>query len=140
MVHVEKWKNAVAVKFYSLRNKPVFACCLSEGNSLAWHVGQKFSTKDRDNDLSTGSCAVSGAWWYEKCGYCCLNCNYYSDEKMHDDGITWYHWKNNFYSMKFTEMKIRPGSNCIVYNVTVLLSSFAFCISYFCCFKVSICF
>lgn len=39
------------------------------GNSLQGHLGMKFSTKDRDNDVYDGNCAeaYTGAWWYGKC-------------------------------------------------------------------------
>ncbi|XP_052083793.1 ficolin-1-like [Mytilus californianus] len=35
------------------------------GDSLSFHNGMPFSTKDRDNDPSSDMCAVtySGAWW-----------------------------------------------------------------------------
>lgn len=41
------------------------------GDSLSVHVGNKFSTKDRDHDTdSNRKCAVDqkGAWWYTDCG------------------------------------------------------------------------
>lgn len=40
------------------------------GDSLQFHIGAKFSTKDKDNDKhATISCAESymGAWWYTSC-------------------------------------------------------------------------
>ena len=39
------------------------------GNSLAYHLGMKFSTKDRDNDIEVYNCAekFTGAWWYKTC-------------------------------------------------------------------------
>ena len=67
--------------------------------------GQKFSTKDQDNDNFGGSCAIErgGAWWYNYCGYSNLNSRYESN------GISggWHHW-NNGGPISFSEMKIRP--------------------------------
>jgi len=38
------------------------------GDSLKGHVNKKFSTFDRDNDLSTENCALNrGGWWYLSC-------------------------------------------------------------------------
>ena len=71
-----------------------------------------FSTKDKDNDLRPGSCAVDyrGAWWYKSCHKSCLNGNYSRKKYTHfAKGITWYAWKKSFTSsLKETEMKIRP--------------------------------
>ncbi|KAH8362603.1 hypothetical protein KR200_011517, partial [Drosophila serrata] len=40
------------------------------GDSLTYHEGMQFSTKDRDNDIhETIHCAqhFKGAWWYRYC-------------------------------------------------------------------------
>lgn len=41
------------------------------GDSLKLNENMKFSTYDRDNDISTNNCAniCSGGWWFSKCGY-----------------------------------------------------------------------
>ncbi|XP_052564325.1 ficolin-2-like isoform X1 [Culex pipiens pallens] len=48
------------------------------GDSLLRNVGQKFSTKDRDNDAYEGSCShlYFGGWWYDKCHLANLNGKY----------------------------------------------------------------
>ena len=76
---------------------------LFEGDSMMYHLGQKFSTRDQDNDQGGGACAVEfkGAWWYQKCLRVNLN-------GKHGDAVIWQHWKGYHYSLKFTEMKIRP--------------------------------
>ena len=45
------------------------------GDSLFTHNLHKFSTKDKDNDISDSNCAVSlsGAWWFYGCYYSNLN-------------------------------------------------------------------
>ena len=78
---------------------------------MSYHRGQRFSTKDRDNDKSSGDCAKSyqGAWWYNACHYSNLNGRYYGSQySARSDGINWYHWKGNHYSAKQADMKIKP--------------------------------
>ena len=76
------------------------------GDSLDYHNGYKFTTKDNDNDNYSGNCAVLcfGAWWYNECHHSNLNGHYGDDSGK---GINWYHWKGNSYSLPFTEMKVR---------------------------------
>ena len=77
------------------------------GDSLAYHNGQKFTTKDNDNDGSGSNCAVLyiGGWWYRNCHHSNLNGDYGNDENS--EGINWYTWKGYTYSLPFTEMKVR---------------------------------
>lgn len=81
------------------------------GDSLSGHSGNKFTTKDNDNDTyETGNCAVSykGAWWYSKCHSSNLNGIYYNGH--HDsyaDGVDWYYWKGYHYSIPHTKMMVR---------------------------------
>jgi len=92
---------------------------LCKGNSLRYHLGHKFSTRDQDNDeWSGGSCAVrfKGGWWYSHCHHgnlCNLNGHYYHTgvyTSTNNDGVVWNHWKGRWYSLKFTEIKFRPFS------------------------------
>jgi len=83
------------------------------GDSLGYHRGMPFSTKDRDNDNSSrGSCASirKGAWWYDSCLHSNLNARYLPGQiRDYDaDGMVWKHWKNPWYCMKSSQMKIRP--------------------------------
>ena len=80
------------------------------GDSLAYHNGMQFSTKDRDNDLrSGGNCVTSGgwrgAWWYNSCAHSNLNGLYRSGLKGWR-GVTWEHFLNDI-SLKFAQMKLR---------------------------------
>ncbi|MGH0150328.1 UNVERIFIED_CONTAM: hypothetical protein FKN15_035742 [Acipenser sinensis] len=78
------------------------------GDSLSYHQGRPFSTKDRDNDIAVTNCALSykGAWWYKNCHRANLNGKY--GESRHSQGINWYHWKGHEFSIPFIEMKMRP--------------------------------
>ncbi|KAJ8011958.1 hypothetical protein DPEC_G00063720 [Dallia pectoralis] len=78
------------------------------GDSLSYHQGRPFSTKDRDNDIAVTNCAMSykGAWWYKNCHRANLNGKY--GESRHSQGINWYHWKGHEFSIPFVEMKMRP--------------------------------
>jgi len=84
-------------------------------DALVYHVGFKFSTPDQDNDASLRSCAVEhkGAWWYGACLSSNLNGlylrgDYTSSAHGLNEGVSWVHWKGQHYSLKFTEMKIKP--------------------------------
>ncbi|KAM7425240.1 hypothetical protein ABFA07_023310 [Porites harrisoni] len=79
------------------------------GDSLAYHNGMFFTTKDSDNDKWSKNCASSwkGAWWYKSCYNSNLNALYlYS--KSSQQGMAWMKWKDNYLSFKRSEMKIRP--------------------------------
>ena len=82
------------------------------GDSLDYHNGMNFTTKDNENDLrSSSNCAVQyqGAWWYKSCYHSNLNGVYINDGSSTDNkGVKWHIWKNNV--MKFSEMKMRNRS------------------------------
>ncbi len=78
------------------------------GDSLAYHNGRPFSTKDHGSGLN---CARDreGAWWYHGCAWSNLNGEYLRGHHSSGslDGVQWYHWKGSYYSLKFVEMKVR---------------------------------
>ncbi|KAL9974184.1 hypothetical protein ACROYT_G011195 [Oculina patagonica] len=83
------------------------------GDSLASHNGQMFSTQDQDNDsLDFTHCAIryKGAWWFKACRNSNLNGIYLqeADPSLLGIGVKWKHWRGDYYSLKRTEMKIRP--------------------------------
>jgi len=82
------------------------------GDSLSGHLGQKFSTREQDNDAWSLSCPVThkGAWWNKACHYSNLNGAYKrgAHSSKYGLGVEWYHWKGYHYSLRFTEMKLRP--------------------------------
>ena len=87
------------------------------GDSLAYHNGMKFTTRDNDNDNNTrnweNNCAKywHGAWWFNYCFYSHLNGLYHHNPVISlPYGIIWYHWKGWYYSLKFTEMKTRRNN------------------------------
>ena len=45
------------------------------GDSMLYHNGMKFSTKDQDNNMSSRNCAeyFQGAWWFNSCYMSHLN-------------------------------------------------------------------
>uniref|UniRef100_K1QUP3 Ficolin-1 n=1 Tax=Magallana gigas TaxID=29159 RepID=K1QUP3_MAGGI len=69
-----------------------------------------FTTSDQDNDVAGDNCAelyVSG-WWHKHCN--CANPNglYLSGETaIYGKGITYKPWLGAFYSLRFTELKVR---------------------------------
>ncbi len=82
------------------------------GDSLSGHNGMQFSTKDQDNDNYASSCAqlYNGAWWYADCHSSNLNGAYLRGHHptIYAGGINWHSWRGVYYSLKRTEMKIRP--------------------------------
>ena len=113
MKHFQSVNEMNAADRKSREKTAFFLTVLILGDSLSGlHVGANFSTHDKDYDAnSSGSCATlrKGAWWYSNCAHSNLNGYYYGGEhSTRADGVNWYHWRDHYYSLRFTEMKIRP--------------------------------
>jgi len=81
------------------------------GDSFSYHNGKPFSTRDQDNDDTDGNCAklYHGAWWYRNCHLSNLNGKYHhNNPSPFGVGVNWESFKGHYYSLRNTEMKIRP--------------------------------
>ncbi|XP_070702536.1 tenascin-like [Pempheris klunzingeri] len=80
------------------------------GDSLSYHNGRVFSTKDRDPAPFITRCAMSyrGGWWYKNCHEANLNGLY--GISVNHQGVIWTSWKGKEISIPFTEMKMRPAA------------------------------
>ena len=82
------------------------------GDSLTYHNGSSFSTRDNVNDNKNCPIHWNGAWWFNHfhphCFSAHLNGPYKHQPTIHADwrGIAWNSWKNG-YTLKNAEMKIR---------------------------------
>ena len=66
-----------------------------------------FSTFDANHDLNSYSCPIGchGGWWYKNCYNSNPNGLYNGTYPMN---IAWMPWQGWRYSLRTTEMKIRP--------------------------------
>ncbi|KYB28957.1 Protein scabrous-like Protein [Tribolium castaneum] len=84
------------------------------GDSLSYHAGSKFSTKDLDQDeWLEGSCAQAhrGAWWYRSCDKSNLNGKYLKGEVPDGflyQGMYWEGFHGANYSLGKARMMVRP--------------------------------
>lgn len=82
----------------------------TSGDSLTYHTGSLFTTKDVDNDSASENCAVSfhGAWWYHSCHLSNLNGGYLNGpHESYADGMSWDTLAGHYESLTRTEMKVR---------------------------------
>lgn len=71
-----------------------------------------FSTKDKDNDKHSISCAIKyqSGWWLNACSAANLNGAYLEVNDVVSPagfGINWLTWRGNGYSLKATKMMIK---------------------------------
>ncbi|KAL2076980.1 hypothetical protein ACEWY4_027418 [Coilia grayii] len=79
------------------------------GDSMTYHNGRHFSTRDRDrSDIRFCAMSYRGGWWYRNCHEANLNGLY--NTAHNQEGIIWKTWKGKKYSIPFVEMKMRPVS------------------------------
>ena len=69
----------------------------------------RFSTRDLDQDVWPGNCAVAfkAAWWYGNCGVSSLNGLYLESGSHSQTGIWWRTWRG-YESLKKARMMARP--------------------------------
>ncbi|XP_070579358.1 microfibril-associated glycoprotein 4-like [Ptychodera flava] len=120
-VEIQDWENNTAYAeydFFQIGNEDSkYTLLIGEysgtaGDSMIYHNGIKFSTKDQDNDPGSRCCACiyNAGWWYKDCFYSNLNGVYIKGgtySATHSHGVEWYHWRNShWYSHKKVEMKV----------------------------------
>ncbi|XP_077969242.1 fibrinogen C domain-containing protein 1-like [Styela clava] len=77
------------------------------GDSMSFHDGMVFTTKDRDNDMSGSNCAgTHGGWWFKNCFRASPNAVWGRSTGTWSR-IIWYTWKGDSTALDHTTMKIR---------------------------------
>lgn len=81
-------------------------------DSLSYHNGMMFSTKESDNDMSSSNCAAlyGNGWWFNACHYSNLNGIYFKKQISSSAGMMWFNWKHasEYASLKSSLMMIKP--------------------------------
>ncbi|KAI4794073.1 hypothetical protein KUCAC02_032300 [Chaenocephalus aceratus] len=128
-VELEDWEGGVANAEFTIRvgsedeGYPIHVSGYTgdAGDSLTMaHNGMKFSTFDKDNDKSEGSCAemYGGGWWYNDCQAANLNGVYYKGAYKPEktapygvaNGVVWETFTPTNYSLKKVKMFIRSAA------------------------------
>ncbi|KAJ3664156.1 hypothetical protein Zmor_008347 [Zophobas morio] len=87
------------------------------GDSLVYHAGMKFTTKDKDNDrYNAGNCGSyrGGGWWYKQCTDSHLTGKYLKGNTSPKDEykvMYWDEFRGSDYSLKTARMMVRPLNN-----------------------------
>ncbi|KAB5586976.1 hypothetical protein PHYPO_G00007660 [Pangasianodon hypophthalmus] len=105
--HYSNFSVGSEVNYYTIE---VSGYSGTAGDSMRYHNGCPFSTKDKGPSTNSVHCAKNymGGWWYKNCYKANLNGVYAIF--MKDQGVVWIDWKGKDISLSFTEMKLRPAS------------------------------
>ncbi|XP_046579567.1 fibrinogen C domain-containing protein 1-like [Haliotis rubra] len=105
MAHYQSFSIGSLAENYKLK---ISGFSGNAGDSMEISNGRAFSARDRDLDENASNCAqrYKGGWWYNSCHQANLNGEY--NNTNYAEGIVWYHWHGHMYSLKRTEMRIRP--------------------------------
>lgn len=95
--------NSTTQRHINHQLKLINSIYICVGDSLSYHSGSSFSTKDRERFHCNSD--FKGGWWYNLCHYANLNGLYKQTSLA--NGVNWLHWRGHRYSLKTTEMKIR---------------------------------
>ena len=94
------------------------------GDSLDYHNGSMFTTRDQDNDRCQCNCGqwYKGGWWYRDCHNSNLNGIYTRYSSNYREGLEWYEFSEY---LKFTEMKLRHAilNDCMLLICVPLVAS-----------------
>lgn len=119
LVELEDWEgNTAFAKYSGFKVGPreenftlnVSGYSGTAGDALSSANGMAFTTEDSDNDRNDqGNCAImsKAGWWFKNCHQGLLT-GPYSNNPQDGRGIIWSPWKGFQYSLKSSEMKIRP--------------------------------
>ncbi|KAJ8305263.1 hypothetical protein KUTeg_015808 [Tegillarca granosa] len=69
------------------------------GDSLTFHNGHKFATKDHDNKHNCAK-GCKGAWWYNNCHYSNLNGLYIMKNTVDAKAMVWYYFHGKYLPLK----------------------------------------
>ncbi|XP_035772583.1 angiopoietin-2-like [Anopheles albimanus] len=77
------------------------------GDAMFYYPGTKFSTKDRDNDVSSRHCAqlLESGWWHWDCASANLNGRYMNAKDVKP--MYWYYFNRNYKGLSYSRMMIR---------------------------------
>ncbi|XP_050092993.1 angiopoietin-1-like [Anopheles aquasalis] len=89
---------------YSLKTLGAYSG--TAGDSLVYHKGSPFSTKDRENNSHKCAATYEGGWWYNQCHEVNLNGRYQNADDT--KAMNWYHFKNNRIGMSYSRIMTRP--------------------------------